>query len=246
MPKEFIANKVYYKIFDKTYKQSSHIYTRYRRGNEEKIAEIEQNRQAILSQLSATNIFFLHQIHSNKVIDTDNFKSCDMEPQGDAFVTTKAGLALAIQTADCVPILCSSSNGEVIGAAHCGWRGTKLGIIANLIDIMRRKGASTIKAIIGPSIQQQSYEVDQEYYNSFIDEEANYAKFFLPSKNSGHYMFDLPGLVGHKLKEAGISDITKIIEDTYTMHEKYPSYRRSYHSGEQYKESILSTIIIRP
>lgn len=246
MPKELIANKVYYKIFDKTYKQSSHLYTRYQAGSEDKIAQIEQNKQAILSELSASQIFFLHQIHSNKVIDADNFKNCQVAPQADAFVTTKAGLTLAIQTADCVPLLCSSSNGEVIGAAHCGWRGTKLGIIANLLDMLSRKGATTIKALIGPSIQQYSYEVDQRYYNSFIDEQANYAKFFSPSKNLGHYMFDLPGLVEDKLHQAGVKDISKISEDTYNMAEKYPSYRRSYHSGEPYKETILSTIVIRP
>ena len=245
MPKELITNKVYYKFFDKTYKQSSHVYNKHKAGNEGKITEIEQNKHAILSELSATNIFFLQQVHGNKVIDADLCNNYEIELEGDAFVTTKAGLALAIQTADCVPVLCSSNNGEVIGAAHCGWRGTKLNIIANLIEMIRSKGAGSITAIIGPSIQQQSYEVDQEYYNSFINEEESYKKFFLPSKNLGHYLFDLPGLVELKLRESGVSNIIRVIENTYTMPEKYPSYRRSFHNGEQYKESILSTIIIK-
>lgn len=150
-----------------------------------------------------------------------------------------------MRTADCVPVLLTSMKGEVIGAAHCGWPSSKANIIAKLVKMMHDKGAKEIKGLIGPSIQQYSYEVGPEYYESFIKEDATYAKFFKPSKKINHYMFDLPAFVELKLNQAGVVNLIKIKEDTYSMPEKYPSYRRDCHLGESYKLNILSTIIIK-
>ncbi len=58
-------------------------------------------------------------------------------------------------------------------------------------------------------------------------------------------MFDLPAYVELQLQEAGVKDITKMLEDTYSNPEKYPSYRRCCHTGELYNRTILSTIVIR-
>ena len=58
-------------------------------------------------------------------------------------------------------------------------------------------------------------------------------------------MFDLVGFVIKKLTKENIELVHNIEEDTYSMSEKYPSYRRSCHNGEQYSQNILSTIIIR-
>ena len=59
-----------------------------------------------------------------------------------------------------------------------------------------------------------------------------------------HYLFDLPSFVKIKLVEANISVIKHINEDTYVMSDKYPSYRRSTHTGEIYNQNILSAIMI--
>ena len=58
-------------------------------------------------------------------------------------------------------------------------------------------------------------------------------------------MFDLVGFVIKKLQKENIELFHNMKADTYSMPEKYPSYRRSCHNGEQYSQNILSTIIIR-
>lgn len=266
-----ITNKVYYKIFDLSFKGSSHIYNKKNMVPNSLLPNslevIHNNRKAIVNYCHAQNIVILKQVHGTKIIDADLINDFTTDLEGDGVITSKNNLVLAIQTADCVPILLASSDGSLIGAAHCGWQGSKAGIVANIVTIMQAKGAKDICAIIGPSIQQYSYEVNEEFYNSFVDEREIYVKFFIPSHREKHYMFDLPAYVELQLQEAGVHNIHKIAEDTYTTRlskaidsnseelnhtttepldssmYKYPSYRRCYHTGELYNSAILSTII---
>ncbi len=243
-----LKDKVIYKIFDKTYLHSSHIYAKHKYQNDkEKIVEITKNQQIIAQFLGAKNILFLKQVHDNHALDADIVNNFAHEPEGDAAVTTMKLRALAIQTADCVPLLLASLDGKVISAAHCGWRSTKLDIIKKTVELMRTKGAEKITALIGPAIRQSSYEVSEEYYQSFIKDKQSYQQLFLPSPRLNHYMFDLPGFVKEKLRQSEITAIEDIAEDTYIQAEKYPSYRRFYHLGKDLKnrESILSVIMIK-
>ncbi|MCC8371888.1 MAG: peptidoglycan editing factor PgeF [Rickettsia endosymbiont of Pseudomimeciton antennatum] len=241
---EFIKNKVYYKIFDKSFKQSSHVYSKKNKFGVPKEI-VENNRLAVVKHYDAEDIVILQQVHGTQIIDADLITDSNTDLEADGVVTIKKNLVLAIQTADCAPVLFSSEDGMVIGAAHCGWRGAKAGVINNVVELMQNKGATNIKAIIGPTIQQYSYEVDQEYYDNFTKQQPNYSRFFIRSSKKGHYMFDLPDYVDFQLEKAGIKDITIIVEDTYSNPEKYISYRRCCHTGELYNRSILSTIVIK-
>ncbi|WPY00931.1 Polyphenol oxidase family protein [Candidatus Trichorickettsia mobilis] len=244
MLKELVTDKVYYRIFDREFTKSSHVYRKYKPNSNE--AEIDNNLKAILAALAANDILILNQTHGNTVIDADTIQNIgEVEPEGDAAVTATNNLALAIQTADCVPVLLYCIKGKVIGAAHCGWKSAKADIIINLIDQMRVAEADIIAAVIGPAIQQSSYEVDQQYYQDFVNQQSDYQRFFIPSTKANHYMFDLPSFVEMKLVASGVNQITKISEDTYTSPTKYPSYRRSCHLGKSLQHSILSTIIIK-
>ncbi len=177
---EFVKNKVYYKIFDKSFKQSSHVYSKKNKfGDPNQLEIVQNNRLAVVRHYNANNIVILQQVHGIKIIDADLITDSDIDPEADATVTTKTNLVLALQTADCVPVLLSSGDGMVIGSVHCGWRGAKAGIINNVVELMQKKGAKNIKAIICPSIQQYSYEVDQEYYDNFVKQRADYSRFFL-------------------------------------------------------------------
>ena len=184
-------------------------------------------------------------MHSNIVLDADILNNYDANFEADGIVATEKDLAICVLTADCVPVLIASTDGNVIGVAHCGWRGAKNNIVKALVDMMQSKGAHVMKALIGPAIQQASYEVDANYYGSFIDEDSAFSRFFKPSKNKEHYVFDLPKFVEHKLAEAGVEQIENMHADTYSAPEKYPSYRRDCHQGKAYKENILSALIIK-
>jgi YfiH family protein len=76
---------------------------------------------------------------------------------GDALVTRAAGVVLAVQTADCGPIVLDSREG-VIAVAHAGWRGLEAGVIERTVDAMRELGATTIAGVLGPSIGPECYE----------------------------------------------------------------------------------------
>jgi copper oxidase (laccase) domain-containing protein len=110
---------------------------------------------------------------------------------------------------------------------------------------MQDKGAKKIKALIGPAIQQKSYEVDAEYYQGFISDDESSKQFFIASNNQNHYMFDLPAFVKAKLEQENIDIVVHIHDDTYELEKQYPSFRRCTHRNEQYNQNILSTIIIR-
>lgn len=243
---EFIKNKVYYSIFDRSYKSSTHAYARYKTTDAAKLAEITNNISAIKKEFQCKDMLILQQVHGDVVIDADNMMDYDIEPEADAATTTKKDLILAIKTADCVPVILSSNDGTIIGAAHCGWRGAKANIIDKLATMMRNKGCKTIKALIGPAIRQDSYEVDENFYISFLKDNSSHNDFFIKSSlNIDRYMFDLPGFIRFKLRSSDVNDIVSIEEDTYSMFDKYPSFRRSSHTQEIYNQNILTTIAIK-
>lgn len=195
--------------------------------------------------MNGQGLAIMRQIHSADVLCVNSSTIYDFEPEVDAIITDKPGLILGIQTADCVPVLFACRTGAIIGAAHAGWKGAKAGIVANVVRAMRDLGAQEIVAIIGPSIQQRSYEVSLEYYERFLEDDASYARFFIKASSKDKKLFDLPGYVESKLIQAGVIDVTRSTDDTYTATEQYHSYRRSCHTDEEYNGHLLSAIMIR-
>ncbi|AFC72426.1 putative cytoplasmic protein [Rickettsia rhipicephali str. 3-7-female6-CWPP] len=236
-----INGSVYYKIFDKTFNNSSHRYIK--KNNSINETEIVENKKSITTYFKAQDILILNQTHGNQIVNAD--ESIIAVPEADGSITTKKNLVLAVQSADCVPVLLASGDGKIIGAAHAGWKGSINNIISNIVTKITEKGAKNLIAVIGPAIAQSSYEVDDEYYKAFLSKDINNKQFFINSIKENHYMFDLPAFVELKLKEAGVKDIKNIAEDTYTNPLKYPSKRRSYHLQEPYNQNILSAIVMK-
>lgn len=240
--KELVKGKVYYRIFDRGFKESTGIYYE---KNETPAEIIEKNKTAVLKETGGKTLCLLNQTHSASVIDADSIENWNVRPEGDASVSAKPGLVSSVVTADCVPVLFYSADGKVVGAAHCGWKGTKSDIIANSVEAMEKKGGRDFKAVIGPSIKAESYEVGSEYRDNFLSEDPGYSKFFFESAAPEKYRFDLRAFVKYKLKEAGVAIEISVEEDTYSTPEKYPSYRRSFQKGRPYRDSILSVIHIK-
>lgn len=95
--------------------------------------------------------------------------------RADAIITRKRGVALAMSTADCVPLLFYDPVTEAIGVAHAGWRGTARGIAAATVAAMSEQfGArpSDIHAGVGPSIGPCCYEVSEEVRQLFLGQRA--------------------------------------------------------------------------
>ena len=201
-------------------------------GSSDDPAKVTENRRRMAAQMgvSAAHFISLHQVHSpDAVIATGPWQG-PARPKADAMVTSTAGLAIGVTTADCGPILFAAPGARVIGAAHAGWKGALTGVLESTIAAMERLGAERgdIVAAIGPLIRQPSYEVGPEFVTRFIEADAGYGMFFLPSPRAGHAMFDLGGFIRMRLEAAGILMIDDLGVDTYADDRCF-SYRRSVH-----------------
>jgi YfiH family protein len=205
-------------------------------GSSDDPARVTENRRRMAEQMGVlpAHLLGVHQVHSpDAVIATGPWQRSDARPKADAIVTSTAGLAIGVTTADCGPILFVEPTARVIGAAHAGWKGALTGVLDSTIAAMEQLGAerSAIIAAIGPLIRQQSYEVGPEFVTRFIDTDAEFGMFFVPSARALHAMFDLAGFIRMRLETAGILMIDDLGTDTYAD-ERCFSYRRSVHRKE--------------
>lgn len=93
-----------------------------------------------------------------------------LRPEADALVTATAGQALAVVTADCVPILLADPISGAVGVVHAGWRGTAADVAAATVRALTREYGvepSRIVAAIGPSIGACCYDVGEELLDAF-------------------------------------------------------------------------------
>ena len=192
-------------------------------------------------------LYTLKQIHSPLCHAVEGHFDCVL--QGDSMVTDVPGLALGVYTADCTPVLLQGEKRDgspVIGAVHAGWRGAFDGVLDNAVASMVWHGAKedSLKAAIGPTIAQESYEVSQEFFDDFVARSNVNHQFFAPAKREGHYMFDLPRYVIHRLMNCGVAEISNINMDTYTNEMDYNSYRRATHTNGEKGLRQISLIYI--
>ena len=135
-------------------------------GTDDLPENIAQNRLRALSALNidVEQVSYLNQIHSNIVCQAAIGKQT-----GDALVTNQKNMCLAVGAADCYPILFYDAKNNVIGAAHCGWKGTLARIVKNTINEMLLLGAETshIMVAIGQGISAKNYEVSEDVISQF-------------------------------------------------------------------------------
>jgi len=171
---------------------------------------------------------WLRQVHGIAVHDADTPLAADAEPEADAAIARRAGVVLAILTADCLPVLVCSEDGSAIAAAHAGWRGLAGGVIEATIE---RLGvpAGRLLAWLGPAIGARSYEVGEEVRAAFVDADAHAAAAFAPTR-VGHWHCDLYALARLRLAGAGVTRIHGGGFDTFAD-TRFHSYRRERQTG---------------
>ena len=140
---------------------------------------IKENRRRLCCELDIPihHLVMPHQTHQTKAAAiTPRFLEFTQQQQADylegidAVMTNIKGVAIGVSTADCVPILIYDSRHHVAAAIHAGWRGTVGHIAEKAIDEMNSYYGtigSDCKAVIGPSISLDSFEVGDEVYDSF-------------------------------------------------------------------------------
>lgn len=184
------------------------------------LGAVAANRASVVTALGLPAApLWLRQVHGTDVADA----SADATPESvaDAAVARGPGQVLAILTADCLPVLFASADGQVIGAAHAGWRGLAAGVLENTVKAMDAEG---IQAWLGPAIGGRSYEVGEEVRDAFVAHDPGAAEAFEATR-PGHWLCDLYVLARRRLAAAGITQVSGGGFDTFTD-ERLFSYRR--------------------
>jgi YfiH family protein len=219
-------------------------------GSGDDLAAVRRNRRSVAAALGAEpgKLLSVFQFHSHTVIQATEPWAEDARPRGDAIVTRHPGIAVAILTADCAPVLMADTTVGIVAAAHAGWKGALARVLESTIDEMERLGGHRrhIVAAIGPSIGQAAYEVGQEFYDRFLTSEPGNARFFVDSDRPLHYRFDLPAYAAFRLEALGLQQVEVIEACTYTEEQRFFSYRRATHRGETDYGRQISVVMLEP
>jgi polyphenol oxidase len=143
------------------------------------------NRKEFFGAISSKKIrpVLLRQIHSDLicVVRAESVPSGDDAPQGDALITNEPGVLLAVQTADCIPILLADPEHRAVAAIHSGWRGTAKRIAEKTVGRMQMEFGTRprdLVAAIGPGIGPCCYEVGHEVIREFAAKFADARDWF--------------------------------------------------------------------
>ena len=136
---------------------------------------VAANRAILFQKTGLTNLRYCRQVHGTDVINiVDQVPSTPtLLPEADALVTAQRDVALAIFTADCIPIFIVDVKTPAIGIAHAGWRGTLARIAVNTLARMKTlfgTVAANCQIHLGPSIQKCCYTVSEELITQFTDD----------------------------------------------------------------------------
>ena len=217
-------------------------------GSKDDSAAVAENRRRVADALAPeVQLVSLSQVHSPIIHTLPAWGSEDGKRlEGDGMVTATPGLGLGILTADCAPVLFADAKAGVIGAAHAGWKGALGGVLEATLEAMEKLGAlrTRISAAIGPSISQKNYEVGADFRDRFVESGAKHARFFVPSDREGHFRFDLPGYVAHRLTQAGTGSVESLGICTYPAENGFFSFRRTTHAGEPDYGRQISAIVL--
>ncbi len=217
-------------------------------GSQDAGDNVTENRTRMAAALGTTpdRLLTAFQIHSPDVAIVEQPWARDARPKADAVVTRVPGLAVAVTTADCGPILLADPDAGVVAAAHAGWRGALAGVIEATFEAMQRCGAerSRIIAALGPMIRQGNYEVGPDFIKSLQAADRANERFLRPATRPDHGLFDLPGYIAARLAAAGVSRIEDSGRCTYAEPEMFYSYRRATHRRETDYGRHVSAIVL--
>jgi len=176
-------------------------------------------------------VVVLDQIHSTNICKYKNKDKDDFEKisETDGIVSSDSDIVFVIRTADCLPILFYDPVSKTVGASHQGWRGSKKKMAFKMVEAMVSQGADkkSIRAAIGPAINDCCYEISPELFDEFLIDFNGYSKQIFSLRKNRIYL-NLVKFNFLQLIQAGLS--TKNIDFfpfcTYCDRERFFSYRR--------------------
>ena len=176
-----------------------------------------------------------HQIHGTCVAEVTEDNMCDSFEGMDALTTTLPHTCIGVSTADCVPILLYDRGSGAVAAIHAGWRGTVARIASATLRFMHERYGTKgidIRAIIGPSIGPEAFEVGDEVYEAFVSAQfPTDIAFKRPASTdpkATRWHIDLWQANASDLMQAGVPQAAISIAGicTFTHYERFFSARR--------------------
>ena len=171
-------------------------------------ANVRNNRLRLVQAItgdSATPLIAIKQIHSN--ISAIAPFSDSAIPAADGLLTSQPGILLAIQTADCIPVLIADPEHRAVAAFHAGWRGTVARIVESGIARMHEEFNSSpenLIAVIGQGIGACCYTVGQELHSEFAANFAYAEELFSRQTLDQPHRLDLVEANRRQLLDAGL------------------------------------------
>jgi polyphenol oxidase len=157
-----------------------------------------------------SHVWRMRQVHG-VTVHTDGVACCDGGwPEGDLLATDRTDVALAVRTADCVPILYADDRTGAVAAVHAGWRGSVAGAAPRMVEVLASRFGSRpedLEVAIGPSIGPESYEVGPEVGTAFSaawPEDVARGTWWTPLGASGKLRLDLWTITRDQLAGAGV------------------------------------------
>jgi YfiH family protein len=193
---------------------------------------VRENRRRFLSAvaLETSELATLAQIHSDRVhIIEQNGGAENTRPKADAQITRLRGVAIAVQVADCFPVLVADPAGGAIAAVHAGWRGTAERIVSKAVSAMQSAFGSNPRELlvaVGPGIRACCFEVGPEVLDVF---RRNFPGMKLPPEiRRRSANLDLAAAIRLQLEEAGVPNgkVFDVELCTRCGSDEFFSYRR--------------------
>lgn len=210
-------------------------------------AAVNANRDLLLQALRAESGFdvpavqWVSQVHGTRVFHAGS--AVLPAPEADAVYARNSALALGVLTADCLPVLLCSTDGDEIAVAHAGWRGLLGGVLEAAVASFNAKPAA-ISAWLGPAIGPCHFEVGDEVRAAFLAQadqaaRAATAAAFTAGLQPGKWLADLYALARIRLLGSGLERISGQVLCTVCNNERFYSYRKQPVTGR------FATLILR-
>jgi polyphenol oxidase len=196
---------------------------------------VAQNRRALAAAAGLpSEPAWLAQVHGVEVVDLDAERHQGIQglpPSADAVFTRRTGRVCAILTADCLPLLLASDSGDLVAAAHAGWRGLAGGVIEATVRALG-VAPTRLMAWLGPAIGPQHFEVGPEVREALLQGDLGGEDAFVPNAR-GRFMADLAALARRRLVSLGVDRIYGGGHCTFADGARYFSHRRDGVTGRQ-------------
>jgi polyphenol oxidase len=187
---------------------------------------VAQNRARLRAALDlAAEPSWLKQVHGIDVVEAGYGETGTV---ADGSYTDMMGTVCAVLTADCLPVLLCTRDGDRVAALHAGWRGLAAGVLEAGVLAMRAPGAELL-AWLGPGIGADAYEVGDDVYRACTADAAAAGAF--RANGPGKWFADMGALARLRLQGMGVEAVYGGGFCTWRERDRFFSYRRDGVTG---------------